>query len=232
MTGLLVFLLVAQSLPMGSLPIGSVAESTFDVGFDFRTSLAFVTDPPYATFVDGASGDGKTQTCPPADSRLVKYPTTCTVHGLSVTYGFENPPDTGPFDRNRMSTADPRVAGCVFVPNSVPVMTFRVDLPDLGSYKVQALFGDGTQGYDTVNYALIRDGAGTTLWALSGGSACSTLSYTLDVNCNPVTISPNLGTLASTPPLSFSASTIFRLVLGNGAAVNNTVIAHLRIIKQ
>ena len=96
----------------------------YDIAFDFRATIGYVSDPSYATYCVGES-----------------YPTTRTINGYSITFGWE----TGvgsiiPVDGN--SALDPRIAGINFKQNTGTASVFRVDLPGSGAVTVGMSLGD------------------------------------------------------------------------------------------
>lgn len=103
----------------------------FDMGFNFRGSAGYVTDPSY---------------CAPALGEA--YPHTYTnADGKSINAGW----DGGALSTaDRRSTADPRVGGINY--NTSGLASFRVDLssgsaPGAGTYLVDFAFGDWGFGH-------------------------------------------------------------------------------------
>ena len=101
----------------------------FDLGFDYRFTLAYVTDPSYGVFV---AGDGSHN-----------YPHTFTnVDGYSINAGWTATPS----DYNNISTSvDVRLAGYNQASSTV-TKTFQVDLssgsaPGAGTYDVDLAVG-------------------------------------------------------------------------------------------
>lgn len=98
-------------------------------GFNFRSTLGYVTDGANQQFVghNGAS----------------PYPTTNTIGGDSVTYGWVSGGATIS-DRDRTTGNDPRLCGMCGVADSEsqPHADFRVDLPEIGKYRVVLAAGD------------------------------------------------------------------------------------------
>ena len=94
--------------------------AAFDIAFDFRATSGFVTDPSYATYCIGEA-----------------YPTTRTINGYSVTFGWES--GTGLLTRDGSAALDPRLAGINFGGTG---SVFRVDLPDKGDVLVGLAVGD------------------------------------------------------------------------------------------
>ena len=91
------------------------------LGFDFRNTASFITDP-----------SGNTAVLP-----STAYPTT--VNG--ITFGWANPHVV--LGRDRSTTGDPRLAGINFVRNG-RLATFYIDLPAPGTYNVSLAMGDAS----------------------------------------------------------------------------------------
>jgi hypothetical protein len=209
----------AQALALSLVLLcGTAWAQGFDVGFDFRSTSGYVTDAACCTYVLGNGG-----------GTVTTYPTTRTVNGTSVTFGWETY-DINMDARDRSATYDARAAGIQFVANtSAQQQTFRVDLPSSGSYKIQLLVGDPGGTNAQRNYLYVYDNA-SLVFTLNGTAPCSTdTSHFADVNCSALSPSANLGTLASSSALSF-ASTILRVKIGTtGTDSNSSTIVHLRI---
>ena len=93
------------------------------VGFNIRSTLAFVTDTAPDTFANATT-----------DAYPVSYPN-------GVNAGWEQA--TGTNQARDRSTANPRLAG--FGSNNTTIdTTFRIDLPSSGSYNVQCAAGDAS----------------------------------------------------------------------------------------
>lgn len=119
---------------------------SYDIGFNFRETSGFVTDPASTTY-----------------SLSEAYPTT---RG-SVTFGFGTT-DLLTFCRDRNSGIDARLAGLVQVNSaSVSDQTFRIDVPASGLVAVSMAFGDATFGSDSSWQILDSDG--TTVLASQTG---------------------------------------------------------------
>ena len=122
---------VGSSTPVGTYPItvtgngGGIQQNTtvtltvssWQQGFDFRNTSAFVTDPPGDTYVLSST----------------IFPTV--VGG--TTFGWSQDSSVGAVDRD--STIDPRLAGTNFATNGAPA-TFYVNLPSPGSYGIRLLW--------------------------------------------------------------------------------------------
>jgi hypothetical protein len=104
----------------------------FDMGFDFRGTLAWVTDPAYGVW---ASSDG---------SGVPQYPHTFTnANGQSINAGCEGA-GLAPEDLN--AAWDPRIAGNAYQQNTGVEARFRVDLgsgsaPGSGVYSIDLAMG-------------------------------------------------------------------------------------------
>lgn len=104
----------------------------FDMGFDFRGTLAYVTDPSFCAFANAAA-----------------YPTTYTNgDGYSINAGV-----AAGFDLalNRDAAVDPRLAGALFQFDSAQTGTFQVDLssgsaPGAGDYTIDLAIGTEPAG--------------------------------------------------------------------------------------
>ena len=93
-------------------------EAQWQQGFDFRSTAAFVADPPGDTYVLATTA----------------YPTK----GNGVTYGWARTYPVGGRDRN--AKLDPRLAGINYANNGTQA-TFYVDLPSPGTYNLSLALG-------------------------------------------------------------------------------------------
>jgi uncharacterized membrane protein len=98
------------------------SSSAFAIGFDFRASSNYVTDPPGDTYVLSSTA----------------YPTTFN----GTNYGWVD--TTKVQGRDRSTQVDPRLAGMNYAMNGHPG-TFYVDLPASGTYSLSLAMGD--EGY-------------------------------------------------------------------------------------
>jgi hypothetical protein len=188
------------------------AVSSWDVAFDFRNTLGYVTDPSYAQFV-GAT---------------VTYPTTNTINGQSVQYGWVATTHLGGANR---STTYPRLAGTNFNNNTAGVPSvFRVNTPAAGTYIIHLALGDATnaiatltaQGYDTA----------TSLFAFSNVSVAS--GSFIDPNGTILTAANWVAASAAggTPLTVTTATTEFLLSMGPiTAGTGTSPVAYLRLTK-
>lgn len=170
-------------------------------GFDFRSTLAYTTDPTNCQFVNG----------------LASYPTTNTIGGDSVTYGWETAP-SGYYDRS--TVPDVRLDGINF--GYLAHGTFRVDLPSSGNYTVNLAIGDDTAP-QTNHYFSIND---TNSVLQSWGPFSTAAAHFVDATSTDYSAAAWPGSQAPSGSLAF-ATTIFRLVLLS--TVTYTTIAHLNI---
>lgn len=126
--------------PFGPATAGGF--TPFSVGFDFRNTLGCVSDPSYAAAI--------------LDQNTITYPTTSTINGSSVTYGYENISGGYNITRDRDCGNDPRTAGSTLIANTqAPQIVFRVDLPHTGDYQVWSAFTD--QGNNQNIWATLSD---------------------------------------------------------------------------
>lgn len=108
-------------------------------GFNFRSTLAFVTDGTNEQCVNSATDT--------ASGAAIAYPTTNTIGGDSVTYGWVvsgSAADT----RDRNSGLNARFAGCHFN-GTDGTEDFRIDLPATGSYTIRLAAGDPSNSIPT-----------------------------------------------------------------------------------
>ena len=180
----------------------------FNEGFNFRATLAFVTDP------------ADTQHCPLESA----YPTTAG----GVTFGWEYTNSTAN-DRDRSDSVDARLAGIVFHTNNrdgVPQQAvFRVDLPATGDYEIAAAFGD-MGGATTNHYAQFQD----TTTEISTVTDASIASGAF-VDASGVERTSAADWVSNNVKIEHTfASTIFRLALGQPTTTSgNSIVAHLSI---
>ena len=110
-----------------TLTLTVISASAWAIGFDFRSSSDFVSDPPGDTYVLSSTS----------------YPTTFN----GVSFGWANTNLVQARDRNNQ--LDPRLAGINFALNGSPA-TFYVDLPASGIYSLSLAMGDA--GYSTCEF--------------------------------------------------------------------------------
>ena len=97
----------------------TVTTSSWGIGFDFRYTSTFATDPPGDTYVLATT----------------TYPTTFN----GITFGWTTPNLVQA--RDRSTQVDPRLAGINYAMNGTPA-TFWVDLPAPGGYSLSLAMGD------------------------------------------------------------------------------------------
>lgn len=175
-------------------------------GWNFRATSGYVTDGTNETYSIGES-----------------YPTTRTIGGDSVTFGWEQAV-SGTRDRSTTVGDSPECSGIAFM--SSAVASWRVDLPATGTYKINAAFGDasGAQGV----YWQIQD-TSTTLTTIGSASTGTTgADYFYDVSGNQW----NGGSTWKTSAVQFSgtfSTTIFRATAQVDTFQPNVVVAHIDI---
>lgn len=176
-------------------------------GFNFRNTAAFVTDGVNETYVL------------PTDV----YPTTRTIGGESVTFGWESVVAADGRDRSAASPYAPELSGVTFIqPSDTPAdSVFRVDLPAAGSYAINVAAGDQSGAskaffeVDDTSTSLIAFGP-TVVSAASFMDAAGTIRTASDWQANNVAVTKSF------------ATTIFRLKV-NKATVNESPLAHVTL---
>ncbi len=167
---------VGASTPTGTYPItvtgnggGSQQNTTVTlnvtsstawyIGFDFRASSNYVTDPPGDTYVLNTTA----------------YPTTYN----GTNYGWTD--ITKVYARDRSTMVDPRLAGINYALNGTPG-TFYVDLPASGTYNLSLAMGD--EGYQECSVECqIQFLDGTTVVGTVAGGPIN-LGYFYDAQSN------------------------------------------------
>ena len=175
----------------------------FDQGFDFRDTLAYVTDPAGSnfTFSDG-------------------YPITIG----SATAGYDQgSPGTPIQTRNRNSGNDARIAGMHFS-NSTAEMRFRVDLPSTGDYTIHLALGDASYSVDC--YVEIQDT--TTILSTVQGNTGAANSF-LDATQTVYTAANWPG--SETGILLTFTTTILRVRVGVQTPAKSGYLAYLRVVQ-
>lgn len=180
----------------------------FDEGFNFRSTLAYVTDP--------------------SDTQFVNHTKTYSTTSGGVTFGWEY--SYFVTIRDRDAGVDARLAGHNRVDVNV-VHPFRVDLPSAGDYEITLAMGD--QGYPSgpMYYRIVDD---TSVLYTSPGYASDTGPSTgaggrfFDAADTLHTSAANW--VSNQVPVTYTfASTIFRLEIGKAGTVGSTGLCHLRI---
>lgn len=186
----------------------------FDFGWNFRNTLALVTDQTFATFASTEA-----------------YPNTYTNgDGLTVNAGWES----GVGAQDMDPATDPRVAGDAFTSTSATDTSFRVDLSSgsglgPGNYTVDFALGVQSGDRDMANIAVTDNG---TPLLSNAGPIHTTNQY---VNSAFVTVA-NLGVFPgdnwdlhnSPQSVTFSTSTCrfsYRTIAASFAS-----IAHFRLV--
>ncbi len=163
------------------------------IGFNFRGTSNYVTDGASTTSVLGDF-----------------YPTTTTIGGIPVTYGWNTGGAVlgctgGIAGINRNASVDPRLAGVNYVgPSSCAV--FRVDLPTTGVYKVQLGFGDDLNAFSNF-VGTIYDNA-SILSVITAGASLSAAQF-IDATGVTRTSASDWVTNQATSTLTFTTSTFY-----------------------
>lgn len=181
----------------------------WDIGFNFRATSSFVTDPASTTWVVAG---------------VTAYPTTRTVAGQTIVFGWETL--TGAYlNRDRGTWADSRLAGINCQLNNGSPLVFRVDLPATGVYAVSVALGDGVGNNPMNNHVKVNSNNTTVL--------------TLDVNSNNnfADATGALNTALLWPSANAAvqrtfSSTILRLSLGATSDSGYSCISHLRVVQM
>lgn len=179
----------------------------FDMGFDFRGTAGYVTDPSYAVPV------------------LVEvYPHTYTnVDGKSINAGW-NP---GANMADRVNTNDPRIAGINY--GDATTRTFVIDLssgsaPGAGTYTIDMAIGDA--GGSNTCEVTVKDNA-TALITLADTVVAA--GHYIDATLTDVTAST---TWTGTTVSKTFASTTCNVVTNPSATAKFTTLAHFRLTLQ
>lgn len=186
----------------------SLAFAQFDLGFDFRATSGFVTDPTYGVFATSTD----------------TYPKSYTAaNGSSANAGFTQ---GSPSARDRSASVDPRLAGIVFGPNnSATVIIFRVDLPATGSYTISVASGDQASG-QVNNTVTLADGG--TVFATVSNNASPGADQYYDASGVLRTSSTNWVSSQATISHTFTSTQATVLVGCNCGQATNSVITTVR----
>ena len=180
---------------------------SYDIGFNFRASDTYVTDPANTTYSIGEA-----------------YPTTRSMvtSGLSVTFGWDVDWTSG--GRDRDNGIDARLAGMVVV-NSAAVSerTFQIDLPASGTYAVNLAAGDPL-GAQNAHWEL-KDSNNTTV-LLSQSLAAGTTAYWRDATGVNRTSAADWVSNNASANVTFSGTTAYLRLIGESPA---SIISHLRL---
>lgn len=174
---------------------------SIDAGFDFRSSLGYVTDPAGSYAVLGEA-----------------YPHT---YATGVVGGYE---DAGFSQRDRNASNDARIAGCIFSGGSNRL--FRLDLPAAGDYDIYLAVGDpsnASSAYGTDPYWdwYIRDTTTDLLHVTGATGANEFLDATMAVRTAAAWPGSN-----AKATLTF-ATTILRVYVPS--ADSKGMISHMRV---
>jgi len=180
---------------------------SYDIGFNFRASDTYVTDPANTTYSIGEA-----------------YPTTraMVTSGLSVTFGWDVDWTSG--GRDRDSGIDARLAGMIVV-NSAATSerTFQIDLPASGTYTVNLAAGDPL-GAQNAHWEL-RDSNNTTV-LLSQSLAAGTTGQWRDATGVDRTSASDWVTNNASASVSFSGTTAYLRLIGENPS---SIVSHLRL---
>ena len=171
-----------------------------DVGFDFRSTSGYVTDPTNCYFVGGSDA----------------YPTTYGT--VSAGYSANAP---GANVRDRSASVDARLAGIHFTTVGQPAPEFRIDLPN-GTYNFYCALGDATSSYHA--NATLYDGPNTGAVLFSYGDLSVPAGSFVDATGATYTAA---AWPASNSPLSITVTQGY-VTFKNYAASALTVWAHAR----
>jgi hypothetical protein len=185
----------------------SLAFAAFDMGFDFRGSSGFVTDPAYAVCVLATD----------------IYPHTYTSsNGDSGNGGWDS---SGMQNLNDSSSNDPRIAGSNYT-SSGTTHTFIYDLssgsaPGAGPYAVDFALGDA--GNSATQDAILKDNT-TALITIT--STATTAGHFIDATGTNVAATT---TWTGTTVNKTWASTTVNFALNPSSAAIFTTLAHFRL---
>lgn len=193
---------------------GLVSAPTYDFGFNFRLSSAFVTDPAGTIyFTSGFTG------------AAYRYPTLQNVGGVSVQAGWTSAAQL--LARDRSASIDPRLAG-LLGDNNLSTGVFRITLPTSGEWQISLAVGDQSFA-GSVAYYDILDSDGTTVLHSVGPTASMSVGQFYDAMGTLHTSAANW--VANNQPRTITLSGTdfyFRL---NNPATGSSVINHLRFYK-
>lgn len=170
-------------------------------GFNFRATLAYVTD-------------GATQSAVLGEL----YP---NVYSNGLTAGWIDEPE----ERDRNSGVDPRLAGVNQRTNDGTQKVFQVDLPSAGGYAITLAIGDA-DNLQAYQYVQVRDGATPVITiADADGTASGHFDDATGTDYDSATWP------GSNTPVSVTLSgTTLNVVIGSPAAqLGSTTLAHLSI---
>jgi hypothetical protein len=102
-------------------------------GINLRNTAGYITDPTNTSYL--VDGDA--------------YPTTRSIGGENVTYGYTDSATRDSFD---IDDTKGRLAGCCFSLDAD--LTIRVDLPEAGTYSFRLAMGSTNGGFGTLQSEL------------------------------------------------------------------------------
>lgn len=183
-------------------------------GFNFRSTTAYVT----------ADGTNEHVVRSPSEvnaTNAAQYPTTDTIGGDSVTYGWVAA-NVGTRDRN--NTLDRRMAGCHLNENN-GTDDFKIDLPAVGSYTIRLASGDPSNG-QTTKVELFDNTSSLGVLCSTATSAADRFRDAVDAEYS----SANWPASNTSVTKTFATTTcIFRI--GTGSAVTG-FLAHIQITQN
>ena len=208
---------------------GGSAASTYYVCFNFRATAAGGNNSI------PAGGDGA---CTYVLGASTPYPTTVTVNGIPVTFGWESGVlGVSARDRYAVGVAgmDVRLSGMNFVANAgTTPAVFRVNLPLPGIYSYRWAMGD--PGNSTCsNNTTVMD-TDTVIKTLSVTAVDGSYGQDTDPNgipwatpWQPAAGQPTSWLTSNTAAYGTWATTIFRLAMGGVGGSANSCLQHLAI---
>lgn len=181
-----------------------------DFGIDFRLDSGYVTDPTNCTYWVAEA-----------------YPTTRTftfVGASSITAGWSGSGNAIGRDRTGTPTADARITGCNRT--NATTDTFRVDLPESGTYDVYLAAGDAQVTYECY-FDILNSDASTVLYAQANTGTQSAGTW---YDAQGTQHASSAAWVSSNAPrsLTFSGTAAY---LRLNATVDISPICHLRFVK-
>jgi hypothetical protein len=193
-----------------------VRGTAYDFGFNFHTTLAYVTDPTNTVWV----GSGSTQT----ENR---YPSSKYAGSYYITAGW--PSGLGLTVRDRSTTIDARLAGLVGNNNLGSAVIFRVDLPESGTWQIYLAAGD--ESFGNCAYFDILDSDGVT--ALYSVPQTATMSPGQYYDAMGTLHASAAAWVTNNQPRSLTFSgKIAYLRLNDSVGVIDSVFNHIRFYKS
>jgi hypothetical protein len=191
----------------------------FDMGFNFRATSGYVSDPAYGVHVD-APGGGE------------NYPVTKTnVNGDSVDCGWTATCDD---TVDRDSAFDARLAGIAYRSNASAAAIYRIDLasgtcPGAGTYTLDIAAGDANAAGVSLNTLQIFDNATMILDLTNGGAGYAAASNAF-IDATGVSRTRTAGQPWNGATINkvFASTTLFIKFPMNNIS-GTTVLAHFRL---